>query len=79
MSLGIIAALLLLLGVAGAVGFFVLRRVVKWAVRLALLCAALALLLAGTVAWWWHASYSPGTRARPSNRGAAATPARRAR
>jgi hypothetical protein len=82
MSLGIIAVLLLALGASAAAGFFVLKKMVKWAVRLALLCAGLALLLAGAVAWWWWQQAGTQERRAPSrqtNRGAAARPANRSR
>ena len=40
------------LGVAAVVAFFVLKRVVKWAVRVALLVVALSLIGAGGLTWW---------------------------
>jgi len=55
--------------------FFVLKRVLRMALRLAFVGALLLALLAGSVAWWW---YAPG-RAPGQNRNAAARPARPAR
>ena len=78
MSTGIIATLLIVLGVVAAVGFFVLKRALKWAVRLALLFVAVALLLAGAVAWAWY-SYSGPAPAQERNRNAATRPANRGR
>lgn len=81
MTYGIIAVLLLVLGLVATVGFFVLKRMVKWAVRLALLCVGLVLLLTGAVAWWWWQPSGTNTRepARQTNRGAESRPARRSR
>ena len=42
------------LGVAAVIAFFILKRAVKWAIRLALLGAAAALFTGGGVAWWWN-------------------------
>ncbi|MDT5295503.1 MAG: hypothetical protein QOJ76_2383 [Acidobacteriota bacterium] len=35
--------------------FFVLKRVLRMAIRLAVVGALLLALLAGAVAWWWYA------------------------
>ena len=56
---------------------FVLKRVLRMAVRLAVVGALLLALLAGAVAWWWYAPLSGATPGR--NRNAAARPARPAR
>ena len=74
MSLGIIATLAIVLGVVAAVGFFVLKRVLRWAVRLFLLGVAVVLLLAGAVMWWWYAPAGGDTPARQNRNGAAAAP-----
>ena len=75
MSLSIIATLAIVLGVVAAVGFFVLKRVLRWAVRLFLLGVAVVLLLAGAVMWWWYAPADTQAPARQNrNGGAAATP-----
>ncbi len=53
--------------------FFVLKRVLRMAIRLAVVGALLLALLVGALAWWWYEPFGGG----PSvNRGA---PARRAR
>ena len=73
MSLGIIATLAIVLGVVAAVGFFVLKRVLRWAVRLFLLGVAVVLLLAGAVMWWWYAPAERDSPARGNRNGGAAT------
>ena len=78
MTLGIIATLAIVLGVVAAVGFFVLKRALRWAVRLFLLGVAVVLLLAGAVMWWWYAPAEGDAPARQNrNGGAAARPANR--
>jgi multisubunit Na+/H+ antiporter MnhC subunit len=67
----IIAAALIGFGVF----FFLVKRVLRMAVRLALIGALLFALLAGAVAWWW---YDPLGGA-PSNRNARPPAARPAR
>jgi len=56
--------------------FFVLKRLLRMAVRLAVVGAVLLALLAGAVAWWW---YSPLERGAGQNRNAPARSARPAR
>jgi 4-amino-4-deoxy-L-arabinose transferase-like glycosyltransferase len=73
MTLGIIATLAIVLGVVAAVGFFVLKRALRWAVRLFLLGVAVVLLLAGAVMWWWYAPAGGDSPARPNRNGGAAT------
>ena len=73
MTLGIIATLAIVLGVVAAVGFFVLKRALRWAVRLFLLGVAVVLLLAGAVMWWWYAPADSGGPARQNRNGGAAT------
>ncbi|MDT7808122.1 MAG: hypothetical protein QOJ70_1935 [Acidobacteriota bacterium] len=50
--------------VAAVVGFwlffFVLKRVLRMAIRLAVVGALLLALLAGAVAWWWYAPFDRG-------------------
>jgi hypothetical protein len=53
--------------------FFVLKRLLRMALRLAVVGAVLLALLIGAVAWWW---YSPSGGATNQNRG---TPARTTR
>ena len=81
MTLGIIAVLAIVLGVVAAVGFFVLKRALRWAVRLVLLGVAVLLLLVGALLWWWYApADGGGAPARQNNRGGAGVrPARPAR
>jgi hypothetical protein len=57
--------------------FFVLKRVLRMAIRLAFVGALLLALLAGAVAWWWYAPSQGSTPGRNSN--ATARPARTAR
>ena len=57
--------------------FFVLKRVLKMAIRLAVVGALLLALLAGAFAWWWYAPLSAPTPSQ--NRNAAARPTRPAR
>jgi uncharacterized membrane protein (UPF0182 family) len=65
---------------AALVGFwlflFVLKRVLRMAVRLAVVGALLLALLVGALAWWW---YEPFGGSSGSNRSAPARPARNAR
>jgi hypothetical protein len=56
--------------------FFVLKRVLRMAIRLAFIGALLLALLAGAVAWWW---YAPLGSTPSQNRNATARPARPAR
>jgi len=56
--------------------FFVLKRLLRMALRLAVVGAVLLALLAGAVAWWW---YSPLERGAGQNRNAPARSARPAR
>jgi hypothetical protein len=55
--------------------FFVLKRVLRMAVRLAAVGAVLLALLAGAAAWWWYAP----TGATPNQNRPAARPSRPAR
>jgi hypothetical protein len=70
---------LVIIIVIALVGFwlflFILKRVLRMAIRLAVVGALLLALLAGALAWWW---YDPlgGPK---SNRNAPARPARNAR
>ena len=65
---------------AALVGFwlflFVLKRVLRMAIRLAVIGGLLLALLVGALAWWW---YDPLGGPSNSNRNAPARPARNAR
>jgi hypothetical protein len=56
--------------------FFVLKRLLRMALRLAVVGAILLALLAGAVAWWWYAPTAPSTN---QNRGGPARATRPAR
>ena len=56
--------------------FFVLKRLLRMALRLAVVGALLLALVAGAVAWWW---YSPLERGTGQNRNAPARSTRPAR
>lgn len=69
-------ALIIAVAVVGfAVFFFVLKRLLRMAIRLAIVGALLLALLAGAVAWWW---YDP-LGGRPENRNARPSNSRPAR
>jgi len=57
--------------------FFVLKRVLRMAIRLAVVGALLLALLAGAFAWWWYAPLSDSSR--NQNRNAARGNVRQAR
>lgn len=57
--------------------FFVLKRLLRMAIRLAFVGALLLALLAGAAAWWWYAPLSGPTPSQ--NRNASARPTRPAR
>jgi hypothetical protein len=56
--------------------FFVFKRLLRMAIRLALLGAVVLALLAGAFAWWW---YAPFERNANQNRNAPARATRPAR
>jgi multisubunit Na+/H+ antiporter MnhC subunit len=57
--------------------YFVAKRVLRWAIRLAFIGAVLFALLAGAVAWWW---YDPlGSSSNTNQNRNTARPARPAR
>jgi NhaP-type Na+/H+ and K+/H+ antiporter len=62
---------LVVIAIIALVGFwlflFVFKRVLRMALRLAVLGAIILALLAGAFAWWW---YSPSERAPGQNRNA---------
>ncbi|HEX8151233.1 MAG TPA: hypothetical protein VF591_28895 [Pyrinomonadaceae bacterium] len=70
---------LVIIIVAALVGFwlflFVLKRVLRMAIRLAVVGALLLALLVGAVAWWWYEPFGGSD----ANRNAPARPARNAR
>ena len=63
---------LVVIAVIALVGFwlflFVFKRVLRMALRLAVLGAIILALLAGAFAWWWYSS--PSERAPAQNRNA---------
>jgi hypothetical protein len=67
--------------VAALVGFwlflFVLKRVLRMALRLAVIGALLLALLVGALAWWWYEPF--GGRSSNSNRNAPARQSRNSR
>ncbi|MBC7930986.1 MAG: hypothetical protein H7Z38_10535, partial [Rubrivivax sp.] len=73
---------LIVIIVAAFVGFlaffFVLKRVLRMAIRLAVVGALLLALLAGAIAWWWYAPLDLMPDAN-RNRNAASRPSRPAR
>ena len=56
--------------------FFVLKRVLRMAIRLAVVGALLLALLLGALAWWW---YEPFGGSSNGNRNAPARPSRNSR
>jgi len=72
------AAVIIFALVGFALFYFVAKRVLRMAIRLALFGAVLFALLAGAVAWWWYDPLGPSDDARP-NRNSASRPARPAR
>ena len=57
-----------------AIFFFVLKRLLRMAIRLAVVGAVLLALLVGAVAWWWYAPFGSGEA--NQSRNANARPAR---
>ena len=57
--------------------FFVLKRLLRMAIRLALFGAILLALVAGAAAWWWYAPL--GDSSNTSNRNRNGAPARPSR
>ena len=74
----ITASVIIFALVGFALFYFVAKRVLRIAIRLALLGAALFALLAGAVAWWWYDPLGPSDDRSP-NRNSASRPARPAR
>ena len=68
----IVVAILALAGFA--VFFFVLKRLLRMAIRLALFGAVLIALLVAALAWWWYAPLGQSTNRNAS--GGASRPAR---
>jgi hypothetical protein len=69
------AAVIVAAVIGFSIFFFVLKRVLRMAVRLAFVGALLLALGAGALAWWWYAPFGGGSKTN-SNRSA---PARKAR
>jgi ABC-type proline/glycine betaine transport system permease subunit len=75
MGIEIIAILVAVVGFG--LFFFVVKRLLRMAVRLALVGAILFALLAGGVAWWWYSSGdSSSSNTTPQTRNSSARPAR---
>ena len=56
-----------------AIFFFILKRLVRMALRLALVGAFLFALLVGAIAWWWYeplgsSSSQPASQSRPARK-----------
>ena len=69
-----ITAVVIIAVIGFAVFFFVLKRLLRMAIRLAVVGAVLLALLVGAAAWWWYAPFG-GSDAN-QNRNAGARPAR---
>jgi hypothetical protein len=69
-----IIAVVIFAFVGFAVFFFVLKRLLRMAIRLAVVGALLLALLVGAVAWWWYAPFGGGDA--NQGRNANARPAR---
>jgi len=76
MGLQLTAVLVAVVGFA--LFFFVVKRVLRMAIRLALVGAVLFALLAGAVAWWWYGASLTDSSPTP-NRNTATRPTRPAR
>ena len=59
-----------------ALFYFVAKRLLRMAIRLAVVGALLFALLAGAVAWWWYDPLGPGEENRNRNSSRPARPAR---
>ena len=70
-----ITAVVIFAVIGFAVFFFVLKRLLRMAIRLAFVGAVLLALLVGAAAWWWYAPFGGGSDA-GQNRNSAARPAR---
>jgi hypothetical protein len=73
---------LILVAIVAVLGFglffFVLKRLLRMAIRLALFGAILVALAVGAAAWWWYAPLS-GDSSNTSNRSRGGSPARPSR
>jgi hypothetical protein len=69
-----ITAIIIFAVVGFVLFFFVVKRLLRMAIRLALVGAILFALLVGAVAWWWYAPFGSGDR--NENRNSSARPAR---
>jgi multisubunit Na+/H+ antiporter MnhC subunit len=74
-----IAAIVLFAIVGFGLFFFVVKRVLRMAIRLALVGAVLFAVLAGAVAWWWYDPLGGDASNRNQNRNSQTRPARPAR
>jgi protein-S-isoprenylcysteine O-methyltransferase Ste14 len=65
-----LVAIIVVALVGFGVFFFVLKRLLRMAIRLAVVGALLLALVAGAVAWWWYdplGGRSENRNARPAN------------
>ncbi len=70
-----ITAVVIFAVIGFAIFFFVLKRLLRMAIRLAVVGAVLLALVVGAVAWWWYAPFGSGGDVN-QNRNANARPAR---
>ncbi|MCA1632788.1 MAG: hypothetical protein LC802_03480 [Acidobacteria bacterium] len=71
-----ITAVIIFAVVAFGIFFFVVKRVLRMAIRLALVGAILFALLAGAVAWWWYAPFGGSGDANRNGNSSARSPRR---
>jgi len=70
-------AVIIVVAVVGfSLFFFVLKRVLRMAIRLALVGAVLLALLVGAFAWWWYEPFGSGVNQKRNAPARATRPAR---
>lgn len=69
-----ITAVVIFAALGFAIFFFVLKRLLRMAIRVAVVGAVLLALVVGAAAWWWYAPF--GSSDANVNRNAGARPAR---
>jgi Zn-dependent protease with chaperone function len=68
---------IILLALAGfGLFFFIIKRLLRMAIRVALFGALLFALLLGALAWWWYDPLSSRTQPNANRRDATTRPAR---